>query len=122
MSSGGALAGKGDCAKNHHALELAALEINDREDDGNELLQTLGTQDSVAGDNRFGGDPGWLDAVLQSTGSESGDFHSDGRGRRLPGKERAPQEKRESADGNQLALHIGQQGNRGKGKDPTRRS
>jgi len=72
--------------------------INKRKDNGDGSFQTLGTQNAVARDNRGCDDAAWLDAVLQSSGSESSALYGYGHRRRSPSDEAASKEARESTD------------------------
>lgn len=71
--------------------------IDKTKENGDESFQTYGAQGHVARDDRDCDDAAWLDALLQSAGSEWRAVHGDGRGRRLPG-ESASKEARDSTD------------------------
>jgi hypothetical protein len=97
--------------------------IDKRKDNGDESLQTVATQNTVARDNRGCDDASRLDAVLQGTGSKSSDFYGYGRRRRLPSEEAANKEAREGTERNPLySGRTLQAGNRSKAEYPSSRS
>src|SRR5579864_178984 len=110
----------GACEKVDHAIGLVALEIESRKDNGDESLQTVGIQNSLAGNDRSGGDSGWRDAVLQSARSEPSHLHGYGRRRRLPGKKSGHKESCKDTDRRPLRLHIVEPGSCRKAEDATR--
>src|SRR5579872_1502705 len=110
----------GACKKVDHAIALVAREIESGKDYDDESLQTVGIQNSLAGDDRSCGDAGWLDAVLQSARSEPSNLHGNGRRRRLPGKKSGHKESCEGTDRRPLRLHIVEPGSCRKAQDATR--